>query len=157
LGGADVLMTGLGVDTLRFSIAKKLGIKTLNIEEKSLENRVLLDTGGRGADVAFIAVGAPPAAQQATRVVKKRGKITVVGIFGTVVPMDMTWLVRRELQIIGAYDAKPENFPQSIDLIERKLIDVDVVLTHRFSLNEAEKAFNVAIDKTGGKIVFNPN
>jgi L-iditol 2-dehydrogenase len=157
LGGAMVLVTGLGVDTRRFEIAEKLGLKTLNIDEESLVERVMDDTGGRGADVAFVAVGVPQAVKQATEIVKKRGIITVVGIFGKEVPIDMTWLVRRELMIHGAYDAKPMNFLQSIDLIEQGIVDVDSVLTHRFSLDEAEQAFRVAIDKTGGKVVFNPN
>ena len=157
LGGAKVLVTGLSIDKLRFEIAEKLGLDTLNIEEDSLVERVMQDTGGRGADVAFVAVGAPPAVKQATRVIKKRGIITVVGIFGKEVPVDMTWLVRRELKIHGAYDAQPKNFPQSIERISQGKIDVDSVLTHHFSLDEAEEAFKVAIEKTGGKVVFNPN
>jgi L-iditol 2-dehydrogenase len=156
LGGARVLVTGLSVDKLRFEIAEKLGLKTLNIETESLEERVMKDTGGRGADVAFVAVGAPPAVKQATQIIKKRGLVTVVGIFGKEVPLDMTWVVRRELMIHGAYDAKPVNFPQSIDLINRGLVDVESVLTHKLGLNQAEEGFKVALDKTGGKIVFNP-
>lgn len=156
LGGARVLVTGLSVDQLRFDIAEKLGLETLNIEKESLEERVMSDTGGRGADVAFVAVGAPVAVKQATQIIKKRGLVTVVGIFGKEVPLDMTWIVRRELQLQGAYDAKPVNFPQSIDLINRGLIDVDSILTHKLSLDKAEEGFRVAIDKTGGKVVFNP-
>jgi len=156
-GGAKVLVTGLNVDTLRFQIAEKLGLETLNIETESLEERVMKDTDGRGADVAFVAVGAPQAVKQATQIIKKRGTITVVGIFGKEVPLDMTWLVRRELKILGAYDARPANFSQSIELIAKGQIDVDSVLTHRFTLDQAEEAFKVAIDKTGGKIVFNPS
>ena len=156
-GGAKVLVTGLSLDKRRFQIAEKLGLETLNIEEESLEERVMKDTAGRGADVAFVAVGATAAVKQATRIIKKRGTITVVGIFGEEAPIDMTWLVRRELKIQGAYDARPANFPQSIELIAKGQIDVDSVLTHRFSLDQAEEAFRVAIDKTGGKVVFNPD
>jgi L-iditol 2-dehydrogenase len=156
LGGARVLVTGLSVDKVRFDIAEKLGLETLNVEKESLEERVMEETEGRGADIAFVAVGAPPAVKQATQIIKKRGTVTVVGIFGQETPLNMTWLVRRELKIHGAYDAKPENFPQSISLISRGLIDVDSVLTHKLSLDEAEKGFRVAIDKTGGKVVFNP-
>jgi L-iditol 2-dehydrogenase len=157
LGGANVLMTGLGVDKLRFDIATKLGIETLNIEKESLEERVMERTGGAGANITFIAVGASAAVQQAMRIIKKRGRVIVVGIFGKDVPIDMTWLVRRELQIIGAYDAKPDNFTESIDLITTGQVDVDSVLTHKFRLDEAEEAFKLAINRAGGKIVFNPN
>ena len=156
LGGAKVLVTGLSVDKVRFGIAERLGLETLNVEKESLEDRVMEETNSRGADIAFVAVGVPPAVKQATQIIKKRGTITVVGIFGQEAPLNMTWLVRRELKIHGAYDAKPENFPQSISLISRGLIDVNSVLTHKLSLDEAEKGFRVAIDKTGGKVVFNP-
>jgi L-iditol 2-dehydrogenase len=157
IGGAKVLMTGLSVDILRFEIAKKLGIETLNIEKESLERKVNEITEGVGADLAFVATGAPAALQQALNITKKRGQVTVVGIFGKEVPLDITRLVRRELQIIGAYDATPKNFKQSMKLIASKQIDVDSVLTHRYKLDDAEEAFKVAFDKTGGKILFNPN
>jgi L-iditol 2-dehydrogenase len=157
IGGAKVLMTGLSVDTVRFGIAKKIGIETLNIEKESLEGRVKEVTGGVGADIAFVAVGAPSALQQALQIIKKKGQVTIVGIFGKEVSLDMTRLVRRELQLIGAYDARPKNFRESMDLISSRLIDVDSVLTHRFKLDDVEEAFKVAFDKTGGKIVFNPN
>ncbi len=157
LGGARVIMTGLSADKVRFEIAEKLGIETVNIQEENLEEIVMQRTDGAGADIAFVAVGAPPAVKQATQIVKKRGRITVVGIFGSEVPIDMTWLVRRELEIKGAYDAKPVNFPESIELISKGLIDVNSVLTHRFKLDEAEEAFKVALNMTGGKIQFHPN
>lgn len=156
LGGARVLVTGLSVDKLRFEIAEKLGLETLNIETESLEERVMKDTGGKGADIAFVAVGAPPAIKQATQIIKKRGLVTVIGIFGKEVSLDMTWVVRREIKIHGAYDAKPVNFPQSIDLINRGLVDVDSILTHKLSLDQTQEGFKVALDKTGGKVVFNP-
>ncbi len=156
LGGAEVIMTGLSADKVRFQIAEKLGIETVNIQEQDLEKIVSERTKGAGADIAFVAVGAPPAVRQATRIVRKRGRITVVGIFGAEVPLDMTWLVRRELEIKGAYDAKPVNFPQSIDLISKGLVDVNSVLTHRFKLEEAEEAFQVALNMTGAKIQFHP-
>jgi len=145
LGGAEVIITGLSADKTRFEIAEKLGIETVNIQAHDLEEIVMDRTKGVGADIAFVAVGAPPAVKQATRIVRKRGRV------------NMTWLVRRELEIKGAYDAKPVNFPQSIDLISRGLVDVNIVLTHRFKLEDAEEAFKVALNMTGGKIQFHPN
>ena len=156
LGGAEVLMSGLSVDRTRFEIAGKLGIETVNIEEVDLVERVMELTDGRGADVAYVAVGAPPAIGQAVSLVKKQGHITVVGIFGQNVPVDFTRVVRREIAFVGAYDAKPVNFPHSIKLISEGKVNVIDVLTHRFPLEEAEEAFQVALNKTGGKVEFIP-
>jgi L-iditol 2-dehydrogenase len=156
LGGARVLLTGLSDDQTRFDIAQGLGIEKFDIENNDLLERVSEDTCGRGADIAFVAVGAPQAFQQATEIVKKRGQVTVVGIFGEAVDLNLTWLVRRELVIKGAYDARPINFPLSIKLISEGKINVNEVLTHKFSLEEAEKAFGVALERSGGKVEFIP-
>jgi L-iditol 2-dehydrogenase len=156
LGGAKVIISGLGVDGVRLGIAEKLGFETVNIDDVDLVERVMDLTGGKGSDVAFVAVGAPPAVKQAMSLVRKRGTITVIGIFGSHVPVDMTWLVRRELTVVGAYDAKPANFPTSISLIAEGKVNVRDVLTHRFSLDDAEEAFRVALDRTGGKVEFTP-
>jgi L-iditol 2-dehydrogenase len=156
LGGAEVVISGLGVDGVRLGIAEELGFETVNIDEVDLVERVMELTGGMGADVAFVAVGAPPAVEQAMSLVRKRGAITVVGIFGNDVPIDLTRMVRRELTVVGAYDARPINFPTSISLITEGKVNVRDVLTHRFSLDDAEAAFRVALDRTGGKVEFTP-
>lgn len=156
LGGAEVIISGLGLDEVRLGIAEKLRFETVNIDDVDLVERVMELTGGKGADVAFVAVGAPPTVRQAMSLVRKRGAITVVGIFGSDVNVDMTWLVRRELAMVGAYDARPVNFPTSISLISEGKVNVRDVLTHRFSLDNAEEAFTVALERTGGKVEFKP-
>jgi len=156
LSGAEVLITGIGIDTERFRIAGKLGFETVNVEEEDLVERVMSMTGGKGADVAFVAVGAPSALVQAVRLVKKRGQVVVVGIFGKDVELPVTEIVRREIIVKGAYDARPANFPQSIRLIEDGTINTKDIITHRFPLKRAEEAFGVAKSKAGGKVIFIP-
>jgi L-iditol 2-dehydrogenase len=156
IGGAKVLLTGLPLDEVRLSIANKLGIQTFTVGSGSLSEKVMELTHGSGADISFVAVGAPSAVKEATEIIKKRGHVTIVGIFGNEVTLDMTWVVRRELSLAGAYDAKPVNFLQSIDLISSGKVHVKEVLTHRFSLDEAEEAFMVALNRTGGKVEFTP-
>ena len=156
LGGARVLLTGLPLDEVRLRIADRLGIPTLTVGEENLKEKVMSLTEGAGADVSFVAVGSASAVMEATEIVKKRGHVTVIGIFGDEVPLDLTRLVRREISLVGAYDAKPVNFPQSIDLISRGEVNVIDVLTHRFSLDEAEDAFKVALNRKGGKVEFTP-
>jgi L-iditol 2-dehydrogenase len=103
-----------------------------------------------------VATGAPQAVKQALEIVRKRGHVTVVGIFSVDVSVDMTRVVRRELTIAGAYDARPANFNQSISLITEGSVNVLDVLTHRFSLDQAEEAFRVALNRSGGKVEFTP-
>ena len=156
LAGAEVLVTGISVDTERFEIAGRLGLEAVNVDEVDPVDLVMERTSGRGADVAFVAVGAPSAVHQAVRLVRKRGHITVVGIFPGDVAVPMTTVVRREITLAGAYDARADNFQESIGLIESGRIEASALATHRFPLEEAEKAFEVAKSKAGCKVLFVP-
>jgi L-iditol 2-dehydrogenase len=156
LAGAEVIVTGVGVDTERFKIAESLGLEAVNIEKVDLATLVKERTGGRGADTAFVATGAPPAVVQATQIVKKRGRVTVIGIFGRPVEVPMTDIVRREVSIIGAYDAQPQNFGQSIKLAQSGVVKVEALLTHRLPLEKANEAFEAAKSRVGCKVEFIP-
>ena len=156
LAGAEVLMTGISVDTERFEIAGRLGLEAVNVDEVDPVELVMERTMGRGADVAFVAVGAPSAVHQAVRLVRKRGHVTVVGIFPGDAALPMTTVVRREITLAGAYDARAENFEESIELIESGRIKAAELATHRFPLEEAERAFDVAKSKVGCKVLFVP-
>jgi len=156
LAGADVIITGISVDTERFKVAEKLGLEAVNVDEVDLVELVMERTSGRGADAAFVAVGVSSAVHQAVRLVRKRGHVTVVGIFPEDVPVPMTTVVRREIFLTGAYDARAPNFQVSIELIESGRIKAIDLATHRFPLEEAERAFEVAKSKAGCKVLFVP-
>ena len=156
LAGAEVIVTGVNVDTERFKIAERLGLETLNVEKEDLTKRVMEKTGGRGADIAFVATGAPPAVAQAIQIVKKRGQVTVIGIFGRPVEVPMTQVVRREITLSGAYDARPDNFEQSIKLARSGAVKVEELITHRLPLEKADDAFAAAKSRVGCKVEFIP-
>ncbi len=128
----------------------------MNVEKDDLAKLVLERTGGRGADIAFVATGAAPAVAQATQIVKKRGQVTVIGIFGRPVEVPMTQVVRREITLSGAYDAKPENFDQSLSLARRGAVKVRELITHRLPLEKAGEAFEAAKSRVGCKVEFIP-
>jgi L-iditol 2-dehydrogenase len=156
LAGAEVILTGVNVDTERFKIASRLGLETVNVEKEDLLKLVMERTGGCGADIAFVATGAPPAVAQATQIVKKRGQVTIIGIFGRPVEVPMTQVVRREVTLSGAYDAKPENFDQSISLAKSGAVKVRELITHRLPLEKAGEAFEIAKSRVGCKVEFIP-
>jgi threonine dehydrogenase-like Zn-dependent dehydrogenase len=93
---------------------------------------------------------------QATQIVKKRGRVTVIGIFGRPVEVPMTEVVRREVSIVGAYDAQPQNFGQSIKLAQSGAVKVEALLTHRLPLEKANEAFEAAKSRVGCKVEFIP-
>ena len=93
---------------------------------------------------------------QATQIVKKRGQVTIIGIFGRPVEVPMTQVVRREITLSGAYDAKPENFDQSIRLAQSGAVKVKELITHRLPLEKTGEAFEAAKSRVGCKVEFIP-
>jgi len=156
LAGAEVLVTGISVDTERFRIAEALGLEAVNVDVVDPVEMVMERTSGRGADVALVAVGAPSAMVQAVEMVGKRGRVTVVGIFPGGVALDWTSVVRREVALSGAYDARAANFPKSIELIGSGKIKATELVTHRLPLEKADEAFGAAKSKAGCKVLFVP-
>jgi 2-desacetyl-2-hydroxyethyl bacteriochlorophyllide A dehydrogenase len=154
--GAKVIITGISIDSVRFEIAKRLGFTIINVDEINLVDHIMEITNGRGADISFLAVGAPSALIEAVHLVKKRGQITIIGIFNEEVSLPITKIVRREIVLKGAYDARPSNFPTSIKLIKEKSVIVEPIITHKYDLNDAQKGFQVAKEKSGGKVIFIP-
>jgi threonine dehydrogenase-like Zn-dependent dehydrogenase len=80
----------------------------------------------------------------------------VIGIFGKPVEVPMTQVVRREITISGAYDAKPENFDQSIRLAKSGAVKIEELITHRLPFDKAKEAFEAAKSRVGCKIEFIP-
>ena len=78
----------------------------------------------------------------------------MIGIFGRPVEIPMNIIVRREIALTGAYDAKPENFDQSIKLAETGIIKVRELITHQLPLERATDAFEAAKSRVGCKVEF---
>jgi L-iditol 2-dehydrogenase len=156
LTGANVILTGISRDKERFKIANRLGFRAINVEKENLIEEVLQLTSGKGADIAFVAVGAPSAMAQACQIISKHGQITVAGIFPTAVEIPLTQIVRHEVVIAGAYATRWSNYEQAIKMLKNGAVNSKALITHKFGLEEAQKAFEVAKSKVGCKVELIP-
>jgi 2-desacetyl-2-hydroxyethyl bacteriochlorophyllide A dehydrogenase len=109
-------------------------------------------TQGRGVAAAFECVGSEKAAQQALSVIKKRGKLVIVGVSHQLMlnPWD---LICRELTLIGTRNFNTREFDEMAGLV-RTGLPLTQVVTHRFPLAEAERAFNLFRSGESGKILI---
>jgi L-iditol 2-dehydrogenase len=80
----------------------------------------------------------------------------VAGIFPAAVEVPVTQLVRQEISIAGAYAARWSNYEQAIKMAENGSIKLEALITHKFSLEEANEAFEAAKSKIGLKVEFIP-
>ncbi|NPV54316.1 MAG: alcohol dehydrogenase catalytic domain-containing protein [Firmicutes bacterium] len=96
------------------------------------------------------------ALNQALISVRKGGKIILVGSYSNSVPVRLDQLIDRELEIMGSLcygqGGIYSDYEMATRLIEDHMVDFTRVITHRFSLAEINRAFQVAADKHSGAI-----
>lgn len=142
----------------RLGLARRVGAKVcINPAKTDLKNRVLEQTGGRGADVVFEAVGFAETFRQAVSIARTGGHIVAVGNLQKEVEFNLQELVSRELTFTGSYASSGE-FRTCIDLIASGRIDVAPLVSEVLPLREGPAAFKRLLEAKENllKIVLEP-
>ncbi|GGU50575.1 zinc-dependent alcohol dehydrogenase family protein [Lentzea flava] len=99
-------------------------------------------TGGLGADVAIEAVGVPETFELCTKLVRPGGHVANVGVHGKPATLHLESLWIRNVTITtGLVDTA--STPTLLRMVEAGRIDGERFITHRFALDEMEKAYQV--------------
>ena len=93
----------------------------------------------RGSDVVVEAAGKTRAVEQTPFMVRKAGRVALVGEFKG----RMNFEDADEACFFTTY-ISPVEYPMAVQLIAKKLVDVKGLITHRFRLNDFEKALQTA-------------
>ena len=142
--GADVLAS----DTLpdRLQASRRLGAAVALPASSEVAREVRALTGGRGADCVFLAaLGADPFAQ-AVDAARPAGRIMVFAATspGETASLDLGSLCAAEKELLTSYSASVEVQDLSAQLVFGREIRVEELVTHRFPLDEAARAVEVA-------------
>ena len=97
-------------------------------------------SAGRGADVAFEAVGLTESVQLAINSVRKDGLVSVVGNISPSVEIPLQNLVTRELSFFGSCASQGE-YETAIDLLASKRIDTNPLISATAPLSEGGSWF----------------
>jgi threonine dehydrogenase-like Zn-dependent dehydrogenase len=150
----DAKVAILDFNEYRLNLARHLGADlALNPVRDQVRGALLDWTEGRGVDVAFECVGNENAAQQALSVVKKRGKLALIGVSDHLTISPWEHVIRQELTIYGTRNFTLPEFDEMIALVRRGL-PVEQVVTHRFPLAEVEAAFDLFRSAQCGKVLI---
>ena len=117
------------VDAGRLRMAEKLGASlTLDASQGNVAEEIRKLTGGYGADVVLEAVGSAATVRSAIAMVRKGGAVTLVGNVAPEVPLPLQSVVSRQIKLQGSCASSGE-YPEAIELLGRKAIDVTPMLT----------------------------
>ena len=99
-------------------------------------------TGG-GADIAMEVIGNPRTIEEALDCIRIGGRLCVVGYTAEKMSVVAGKIMFKELEVVGSLGCRPLDYRPLIRMVETGAIDVKRQVTHKFPLEELDKAFAV--------------
>jgi L-iditol 2-dehydrogenase len=126
----------------RLEQARHMGADvTLRSDLDDVPARLADLTSGRGADVAYEAIGIDATFELATHLPRKGGTLVLVGNLEPMVGLPLQKVVNRELSLIGSAASAGE-YPAAIDMIARRSVDVAALISAVAPLGEGASWFD---------------
>jgi threonine dehydrogenase-like Zn-dependent dehydrogenase len=109
---------------------------------------------GIGADIAIEVVGSQVAL--ALDVIRKGGKVLLFGINFKASPAIAPSIITiKEAQVLGTWLANA-SFPRAVELLEKGILDLAPLVTHRLPLNRTAEAIEILRKGEGVKVFIDP-
>ncbi len=151
-GAQQIFSIDLSSDKLR--LADDLGAtRTIHPPEEDPLDVLLDETNGRGVDVAIECVGLEITYRQALLSLAKRGTLAGLGNLDEEITLPLGPVIYRELNIVGSTGFFWPEDP-AIERIADGSINVDLVISHRFALEEAQSAYETAAEAESVKVML---
>ncbi|MBA2733650.1 MAG: Gfo/Idh/MocA family oxidoreductase [Acidobacteria bacterium] len=163
---------GIDLDPAKVELALELGADGAAVSDENVKRIVLDWSRGRGADAVVITAGTPSnqPIELAGEISRLKGRVVAVGMVGLDVPRNLYF--KRELSVMvsmsygpGRYDPEYEerghdypfayvrwtenrNIEAFLDLVAENRVNVERLITHRFSIEEGERAYQLIAGET---------
>jgi L-iditol 2-dehydrogenase len=141
----------------RLALAKSFGADIgINPKEQDPIEIVRELTGGYGCDVYIETTGVPAGVTQGLEIIRKLGRFVEFSVFGQETSAD--WSIigdRKELDVRGAH-LGPYCYPIAIDLLRRKLVTSQGIVTHAYGLKDWDTAIKKAYGLDSIKVLMRP-
>jgi (R,R)-butanediol dehydrogenase/meso-butanediol dehydrogenase/diacetyl reductase/L-iditol 2-dehydrogenase len=130
------------IDPKRREAALKRGADAVfDPADQGLTGKIMDLTGGRGLDRVFEAVGVATSIETAVSIVRKGGSVTLIGNVSPRIEIPLQAVVSRQISLLGSCAIAGE-YPIALDLIARKKIDVDSLISKKAPLSEGQLWFD---------------
>jgi threonine dehydrogenase-like Zn-dependent dehydrogenase len=156
--------TIIGVDTVpvRMAAARKLGADhIIDFASADTVSEIMRLTEGRGVDVAIEALGTQGTFQSALRVLRPGGTLSSLGVYSgdLVIPADAFSAGLGDNRIVTSLcPGGKERMRRLMSVINSERVDLGAMVTHRFSLDRVEEAYELFANQRDGvlKVALTP-
>jgi L-iditol 2-dehydrogenase len=143
----------IATDLIPSRLEKALSVgaeAAFNARDSDLPAKIANLTQGMGVDTAILAVPSDKAFFQALDCTRKGGKILFFAEFPDEleIPINPNVLYRREIDLMGSYSSSFKVQSLAADIVFRKRIDVDALVSDRYPLSDLSAAVERAIAPT---------
>lgn len=168
---------GIDLDSEKIELAKKCGADRAILRSENVVNLVKQFTDGNGVDAVIInaATSSNDPFLLAPEIARDRAKVVLVGVAKLDFPREPYY--RKELSLVlarsygpGRYDTKYEeegidypieyvrwtekrNMDAVLNLMAEKKLDINLLISHRFKIENAQKAYDLILGKTKEKFL----
>jgi len=98
-----------------------------------------------GSRLFIEAAGVPAVFEEIVRLAPHSARVVVVSLHKTPVPLDLAWLLMKELVVRGAI-GYPTEFPEVIAMLADPAVDVSPMVSHHIDFAEFTDAWRIACD-----------
>lgn len=149
LNGFNTTLIGISDNKLRFA-KEVLGIRQVINSEKEDPVRILKEVcENSGADLVFECVGHTPLTiKQAIQIVKRGGRIVIIGVFHESVPVDIGYIQDKEMELLGTLVYTFRDFRTAIKIITEKNLEekLSKFITRIYPLEKTNEAFRYILE-----------
>jgi len=144
-GASDVIT----VDPIeyRLKVASKLGSDETAVPEM-LEKVISEKWGHDGAaDVIFDCAGTEGTLSSALKLARPGTKIVMIACPEKKLSTEVILIQNNELELIGSVTYVRDDILTALDLVSKNIVNVSGLVTHRFKLEEIERAFKIMLNR----------
>ncbi len=147
------------ISPYRLELAQRMGADlVLNAAQSDIVQTILTETEGEGVDVLLEMSGAASALRDGFTVLKPGGEVALLGLPSRPVSFDFDSLVIFKGVTVHGIIGRLlwETWYQARGLLRSGAVDLAPLVTHRFALDDYEKAFALMAAGECGKVVMLP-
>ncbi len=131
-------------------------VKTINASKFERVSKEVKKLTGGGADIAMEVIGNPRTIEEAFECVRVGGRLCVVGYTHEKISLVAGKIMFKEIEVVGSLGCRPLDYRPLIRMVETGVIDVKRQVTHRFKLEELERAFAVMKEGVSLRSIVTP-
>jgi L-iditol 2-dehydrogenase len=158
LAGATTIIVTEPQEERRLLASDMGADRCLNPQEDDLAEVVMKETQGLGVDATLMAIGVPELVNDALKITRKQGSVNLFAGFGGKgeSTFEANLVHYNEIHVTGTASAGRRHFHDALRLLVSGQVELEKLITHRFALEDIDKALETVLQGAGLKVIVQP-